>query len=234
MEQLTIEMVVIETTRRCNMICGHCARGKSENINMDKNIQAKFLNHISKIIQVNFTGGEPSLYPQAINDFIDICTEKNISVEEFEIATNAKNISDEFMLALIRLYMFCTDNEISIVRISNSQFHQNNKKATKKLQTLKFVDFRYKEPITNFLNEGFYKDNYNIGIKPPIKPFQITDNYVGRWFLSLNCEGFLIAGCDWSYESQRNNKDIQICHVNSENYLEEIIKYNNKLIQKGE
>ena len=40
MKKLNIPDLIIESTRRCNMACVHCLRGKAENINMAKDIQA--------------------------------------------------------------------------------------------------------------------------------------------------------------------------------------------------
>lgn len=233
MEQLRIDNIVIETTRRCNMVCDHCLRGKAENINMRKSIQEKFLSHVCEINSATFTGGEPSLYPQAINDFIDICIEKNIYVGNFYIATNAKQASDEFILALVRLYLFCKDNEMSQVQISNDEFHQNDKEAIKRLQALKFVDFKYQTTSKyppNYINEGLYKENYNRGRDIGFENFSIDEDNIMDGTIMLNCKGLLIAGCDWSYESQRDRKT-QICHVNNKSYLNAINKYN-KLNQK--
>lgn len=229
MEQLEIDNLVIEATRKCNMVCEHCLRGKAENIDMKKAIQEKFLNHVKSISSVTFTGGEPSLYPQAINDFIDICTEKNIYVGNFYIATNAKQANNEFILALVKLYLFCDDNEISQVEISNDEFHQNNKETVRRLQALKFVDFRYQTTSKyspSYINEGLYKENYNCGRDVKFENFSINGDRIEEGIILLNCKGFLIAGCDWSYENQRDKK-MQICHVDNKSYLNAITKYNN-------
>lgn len=37
--------------------------------------------------------------------------------------------------------------------------------------------------------------------------------YIEDTIFYLNCNGMIINGCDWSYDTQDNNPDIQICKV---------------------
>lgn len=225
MEKLSISDLIIESTRRCNMACDHCLRGKAEKLNMSKNIQETFLSQVESISTITFTGGEPSLYPQAINDFIDICEDKNIYVDGFYIATNAKQASDEFISAILRLYLFCGDNEISGVDISNDQFHENNPETVKKLQVFTFSRLKYSEQPRHFINQGFYADNFGDGRKETPSSFEIDGNHISENQVSLNCEGNIIAGCDWSFERQRE-EDVIVCHVSEKDYLNAFEEYN--------
>jgi len=49
MKKLNISDLIIESTRRCNMTCDHCLRGKSEALNMSRDIQETFLGQIDQI-----------------------------------------------------------------------------------------------------------------------------------------------------------------------------------------
>ena len=225
MEKLIISDLIIESTRRCNMACDHCLRGKAEKLNMSKDIQETFLNQVESISTITFTGGEPSLYPQAINDFIGICEDKNIYVGSFYIATNAKQASDEFISAILRLYLFCDDTEMSGVDISNDQFHENDSKTIEKLQTFTFSRLKYSEQPRHFINQGFYADNFGDGRNETPSSFEIDGNYISENQISLNCEGNIIAGCDWSFERQRE-EDVIVCHVSEKDYLNAFEEYN--------
>ena len=226
MKKLIISGLIIESTRRCNMVCDHCLRGKAEALNMERSIQETFLSQVESISTITFTGGEPSLYPQAINDFIDICEDKGINMGSFYIATNAKNASDEFISAILRLYLFCDDNEeMSSVDISNDQFHQNDPLAVKKLQAFSFARLKYTEQPRHFINQGFYADNFGDGRNETPTGFEIDDNYISENQVTLNCEGDIIAGCDWSFERQRE-EDVIVCHISEESYLDAFSEYN--------
>ncbi len=89
-------------------------------------IDALFENDLEYISTVTFTGGEPSLNVPAINYFIDKCQQKGVELGGFYIATNGGRTSGslEFLQAVIRLYCFCSDNEMSCVEISNSEWHE--------------------------------------------------------------------------------------------------------------
>lgn len=225
MKKLNISDLIIESTRRCNMVCDHCLRGSAEALNMSRDIQETFLNHIDQINTITFTGGEPSLYPQAINDFVDICEAKNIYVDGFYIATNAKKISDEFISAILRLYLFCGDNEMSSVDISNDQFHGNDPEAVKKLQAFTFARLKYTEQPRHFINQGFYADNFGDGREEEPSGFEIDDNCISENQVTLNCEGNIIAGCDWSFDRQRE-EDVIVCHVSEKDYPRAFETYN--------
>ena len=63
MAKLSIDNLIIEITRRCNMACAHCLRGDAQNIDIDPSYMLKLLrdNNIDYISMVTFTGGEPTL-----------------------------------------------------------------------------------------------------------------------------------------------------------------------------
>lgn len=126
---VSIYNLIIETTRRCNMSCEHCLRGEPQNRDIDVDTIRKFLltNNVNYISIITFTGGESTLNLQAIRSFMQICKDLNVDVGSFYIATNGKNIPDEFILCL-DLYLFCSDNEVSAVGISKSFYH--NKQRT--------------------------------------------------------------------------------------------------------
>lgn len=224
--KLGIQNLVIESTRRCSMVCAHCLRGEAENLNMTREIQETFLTQVESVSDITFTGGEPSLYPKAINDFIDVCEVQGISVDNFYIATNARQASDEFMDAILRLHLFCSgEDELSCIDISNDQYHDNDSDVVRKLKTFSFTRLKYAEQPRHFINQGFYADNFGDGRNETPSGFEIDNNYIFDNQVMLNCEGNIIAGCDWSFTRQQED-DIIVCHVDSENYLEEFKKYN--------
>ncbi len=59
---------------------------------------------------------------------------------------------------------------------------------------------------------------------------------LGENELFLTCSGYIVAGCNWSYQSMDNNKEIQICHINdiycSDDLIAAIKNYNKKREEK--
>ncbi len=209
------------------MTCLHCVRGDVENIDMARDYQSKFLDQIASIYVVTFSGGEPSLYPRAIIDFVELCKERNILVANFYIATNAKQASDEFMSAVTMLCDFCGDNMLSKVHISNDRFHENDPKTVDKLKTLPFADFKYSKEEPVWINEGKYAYTYGDGATMKTRGFKIKNERIEDQQIYLNCEGNIIAGCGWSFWSQME-KDKIVCSADSLDYWNDIKKYNAK------
>ena len=95
MNKLSINSLMIECTRRCNLSCKHCLRGDTQNLNMKPRHISALLKNVDYISSVTFTGGEPLLYPQAIDAFIQSVKEFNVDVGNFYIATNGTRASED-------------------------------------------------------------------------------------------------------------------------------------------
>jgi organic radical activating enzyme len=243
--------LIIEVTRECNLRCDHCLRGEPEN----KSIQEKNVISLFKQIEngeintLTLTGGEPALRPDKIQMILDVAKIYNVEIRNFYIATNGTIASDYFLKVLMELYLYCSDNEVSSVDISNDTFHNKEliQKNTKKFQMFSFIRYkhspegdRYKYLLQNELEmfEGYHETNDNFpnyiydykdldashiinqgrgkdyGDKEPFittlasieeDPYLIEDLEI-----YLNCNGDIILGCDWSYETQEEYK---LCHV---------------------
>lgn len=203
---------IIEVTRKCNMACCHCLRGNAQNKEISKETLSKFLlnNDIRYISTVTFTGGEPSLNCQAINDFIDICSKHAIEVGNFYIATNGKQVTESFISTCLRLFLFCSENEVSQIEISRSDYHiDQNEEAIKKLKCLRFVSERPYLSYKNLIDEGKAKSLNQLngikGQKKKIYPLTIEDNIIDGE-IYLNCKGDICSSCDLSYRRQDKNK----------------------------
>ena len=71
MQITSVDTVVIEITRRCNMCCAHCLRGDAENVDINSKYVDAFFNSFKDgafISNITFTGGEISLNIPAIRD----------------------------------------------------------------------------------------------------------------------------------------------------------------------
>jgi len=211
MDKVNIDSLVIEVTRKCQLQCSHCLRGDAEAIDIKPEYIDLLLSKVGYISSVTFTGGEPSLNVGAIDYFIQQVEHHQVTVGNFYIATNAVTVSDEFLLAIMRLWLLCDENEISQVAISNDGYHADeieDSTQSKKLECFKFTSNKYNagewyDGISEGRNEGSGRDPKDHG-------FEIEDDEVREGEVYLNCKGEIISGCDWSYESQPKHK---VCNV---------------------
>jgi len=209
---VNIDSLVIEVTRRCNLECAHCLRGDSESIDLNLNYVKTLFKHLKYISTITFTGGEPSLVPDKISGIIDIAKRMNVIIGSFYIATNAVHASDKFLISVIKLYSYCDDNEISALNYSNDEYHEMNPKAVDRLKVFSFTSAKYIESprYENILAEGRAENWTDRIVKPDI--YDLEDGDIRDGTVYLNCEGNIIAGCDFSYKNQRDKNNI-ICHV---------------------
>jgi len=211
MKKINVNNLLIEVTRRCNMDCNHCLRGEPEKMDVCTYDTRALLEQCEHINSIVFTGGEPSLNSEAIETVLEQCKSLGVSVGSFYIATNGKAITEHFVLTCLRWYAYCDDNEeMTSVYVSNDGHHQEQGSYnTELLDGLSF--FKRKQPeegqyYESFISEGRYEGHFQA------RPFVASDfeldsgNLEGEVY--LNCEGNIIIGCDWSYESQRKPENI--------------------------
>jgi MoaA/NifB/PqqE/SkfB family radical SAM enzyme len=84
------------------------------------------LSNVSGISMVTFTGGEPSLAPEVIEEFINICIWRKLSFSGFYIVTNGKahNGLGRFMKAVDRLYNLADEQSACCLAVSQDQYHK--------------------------------------------------------------------------------------------------------------
>src|SRR5271157_4943644 len=67
-----ISSLILEVTRKCNLRCAHCLRGNPQRVTMPREVLHAAMRDVDYVGSVLFTGGEPSLATEVIEDFIDI------------------------------------------------------------------------------------------------------------------------------------------------------------------
>ena len=234
---IDIYNIVLETTRKCNMKCAHCLRGEPQNKCMDDQHMRDFLLQVDYISTVTFTGGEPTLPSgmKIIERFMEICNELGVDVGNFFIVTNAKTWRNKFPELIHRLYDFCSDNDVSGIDISGDKFHETN--------GIERNDFRYRLEeileweygISGLISErpdieyryviaegrGVHINNKELELDEIICEYWDGVFHIKEGTIYLNCDGKVLNGCDWSYKSQNERKDIFICNASDD--LEECV-----------
>ena len=212
--------LVIEVTRRCNLECYHCLRGKAQNLNIPLDLIPKFLkfNDITSIGSLTLTGGEPMLNVKAMNNIIKYIHNENIYVAMFYMATNGSQWSNEFLSSLGILFEIVNDKEQFQIKISRDQYHYTDIDRRWNMLQGSIVTFD-EHNYSNVIAEGYGIDINPEGRKPydeewiwgEENPLELDEGMV-----YINAKGNILKGCDYSYATQ-NKKHFGHClskHLN--------------------
>ena len=149
------ESLYIETTRQCNMSCEHCMRGDAQSTDLNPDILRPLLERTDYIETIGFSGGEPSLNPQAIKNILNLCQEYDISVGNFYIVTNGKDMSDQFLHALLDWTFYTSgDPDMNGIALSQDEYHEPISWADRN-KLAQFSAFRPDDKKVNFHNSRY-------------------------------------------------------------------------------
>lgn len=108
---LEITDLYLAITHRCNMkpACKHCLRGKAENITMTPQLLDSIFSRVSSVSTLTFTGGEPSIVPNAMIEALNAAKRHNTDIYQVYIVTNGKIVSESFLNACRQWHMYCIE-----------------------------------------------------------------------------------------------------------------------------
>lgn len=220
----SINDLVIEVGRNCNLRCSHCLRGEPEDVTLDVSYIDALLQNVEIIESLTITGGEPFLYPAVIHHIVETIERLNISIGSFFVATNGLISSMSVITDLLTLYARCTDTDLCELRISMDRYHNTNNIAV--WQVLDGLSFAYHETKTvseeNLIAEGRAALNYSSSRQAQEYMDEIVEfeNYTHiSGMIYLNALGDILISCDLSYDNQKNHSFGNI----SEESFDEII-----------
>ncbi len=231
---MNINNLIIEVTRRCNLNCMHCLRGEKQLLDLDASYLETLLEklNVKGIGTITFSGGEPSLNLDCIIEIRSILKRERIDVGNFYMATNGVNkYNKRFIIELLEWYLFCSENEITRVDLSNSPYHDTLTNSLGLMEGLGFSGYKYEDNYSgdNLINDGNANSN-GIGSNAlDSSPVEIDEHSIGE--LYLNCYGDLCTSCDLSYETQES-EEFNICNV--KDVSEEVIKKFNESLYEEE
>ena len=159
MQKINIDYLYLEITRRCNLECAHCLRGKSEFKDISDEILKNIFSDISSIQELVLGGGEPLLVPNIIEKIIKIILEKGIKVGKISFTTNGTVLSEKQIDILQRLKSIAMLD----VRLSHDKFHLLEMKRTGLVDKYKSNLLKFKELLGYSPEDKFFHiDNYGI------------------------------------------------------------------------
>ena len=96
----------IDLTRRCNLGCDFCFRGKPQNLDMSRETIDKILDEISNdsfVEELRILGGEPFLVPELVEYLVDQVIKRKLKIATAHTFSNATIKSQRVIEALNRL-----------------------------------------------------------------------------------------------------------------------------------
>lgn len=96
-KRITWDFLSVELTRKCQLKCKHCFRGKAQNLTLSKDTIDKFLSQTEIIGYLHFTGGEPTLALDEMSYFLDCLYKYRIPLFHLQVITNGYEKSEEFV-----------------------------------------------------------------------------------------------------------------------------------------
>lgn len=238
---MQLDTLVIEATRRCTQMCGHCLRGDAEDCDMANSMLQRLFeqldaNQVDYINQITISGGEPLLNPDVIDECVRLMELHQIRCGGFYIATGAHNIPwdkvKKSIASIANLYAYCDDNEITAVNISNDEFHINDDNIVKMLKAFTFTSERDSNMRSDdkwLIPEGRLDgDSYYQG---KARMFALPEHIEYGYSIYFNVNGDLIPGCDFSYEHQAKIAKYNV--VQTDDAVENYIKYIKSLMKRA-
>lgn len=208
-----IDNMVLEVTRKCNLKCAHCLRGCAQRLTMSREVLCNALRDVEAIYNLTFTGGEPSLAPEVIEDFLQECYWRKIDVQSFYIVTNAMphNKYRRFLNAVHKLYGYCDEKGCCSLTVSRDQYHSFHPGLLNKFDMFRneygeweerpyFRLDDYRKHIIHVIDEGRAEAN-NIGTKEREiqAPWEFHDDIVNERVLYISANGNVTSSCDMSF-----------------------------------
>lgn len=215
---LQVDGLMLEVTRRCNLKCGHCLRGNAQQLKMSPQVIYHTLKNIEHASSLTFTGGEPSLACDVLEDLYRQILMFNFTFDSFYVVTNGKNTRNRkrFLNILYKFYQLAQEPEQCSLVVSQDQFHRYERGPA----NLKYLDGMYveefgeeyyrdhpffkpnerKDYIYQVLREGRAK-NWGKGYTPKQTPWFYSDyciyDYDSDIYISAN--GNVVSNCNMSF-----------------------------------
>lgn len=209
---LTINNLIVEVTRRCNMKCVHCLRGNAQRVDMSQEVIGRLFDDVGYVSSITFTGGEPTLAVPVIEKIIEAARMYRVDIGNFFVVTNGKTskaTSKRFALALLDLYSTLTDREEGItgLTVSGDRYHDPDVKIPEVYRGLSFFTEERHGPKSEEgviktgraeFNGIGYREADKLGPFGDVDVYESGDTTVDTVYVAAN--GNVVSDCNNSYK----------------------------------
>lgn len=232
--KFALNRLSLEVTRKCNLCCKFCMRGKAEYVDLTPEIVDMILdsNRFKRIEELLFSGGEPTLNENIIIYCIDKIINEKLNVDKLSMVTNGQIFSRRLVEAFNRFneyrnryYFDMLDNHVRIT-FSVDRFHEkiSNDVKNKYYKYAKGIEF------TEFTVDD--KEIYKTGFSTIGKEFEYKLNDVKYGsegidyyifdYLYITANGFVTSEGMGKYSDMDN---INMGHISETSIEEILVKY---------
>ena len=202
--------LVIEITRRCNMACPHCMRGDAQDRDLSHETIDKILDNVSYIGEITLTGGEPSMNVDGIRYLAQEIKRRGIPVMGAYIVTNGKEISAQFLQALVELFTATEmEEDYCGIALSQDDFHEPiPRENIARLKMFRFFNLEDKSSDfakVRLINLGRARDLAGYKKREPFQYEQDieldarTQEVTFRSCICITVDGDVLSACDYEY-----------------------------------
>lgn len=231
--------LAVEITRRCNMSCAHCMRGEAQDMDISTEVIDHLLDNVRRIENLVLTGGEPSLNVKAIDYIAQQIEARGIYLGSFYIVTNAKEVSEPFLRALLRMFSLTECREGNGIAWSHDVFHEPVPvENIRKLSV--FAGFSSEDKAVDWSKGGLI----NVGRARNLAGFPRREKYSMEleWYreadgtvyfpeiISVTAEGDILRDCDYAYDE---TAEIKLGNVLDPYWLEKVVPSEVRAVPAG-
>lgn len=247
MNNYSIDTLIVEITRRCNLKCEHCIQGEAQNITITKKIIDKLFHQVDKVKEIRIAGGETLLEIETLEYMLQAIDLYGLETAAVSLITNG-TIRDSRVIEVFDGFVKKKNNRYVSMLISDDNFHDidqskktlrfyssinsNNKILIKLFSDSGEPNVNNGAPLTysgraiTYIEKNGFKDVSNIVIKEnSIRTHQICvkENTI-KCMLQLSANGGigLTLYADYETSDKLSIGNIQQCSlkdiINNHNY----------------
>jgi len=221
--------MLIEVTRRCNLKCEHCIRGKAENRDITQDVINRIANECDDEI-VTLTGGEPTLS----KNLWTILRGSGFKPSILAIVSNFQVWKKKWWTECLE-YCSCHGIELHIAMSDNPWTQEQQEKRDLNYMKLKALTEQYSVECSmskrkmdwnsKIINEGYAEDNCIGSVS--LETYEDLDDV--KHDMTVTVDGDIIPVCNYSY---KRAKLLSLGNIKNITTLDALARYNQKETQE--
>lgn len=121
----------LELTRKCNMKCDFCHRGKAQNLEITQDIIDKTFEELKDtlLLSIQFSGGEPTLALKMFDYAAERIIRNKIKIANVGIFTNGILLNPDFLSSIKKLFSYIKSNHVNFTLLNRFNSKYSAKKC---------------------------------------------------------------------------------------------------------
>lgn len=125
-QKVTPRRLVLQLGRQCNLSCPCCYLGKSQDLAMSEEVMDAFLDNCHYVEEVMLFGGEPSLYVEQAELFLQKLKERKMPLNYVSVNTNGAVRSEAFAKVFNYYISYSKFSSEAVLIISWDRWHEQS------------------------------------------------------------------------------------------------------------